>query len=162
MTWRKERNGVSRPFDSERVPFLIDFSSLRAVFKVSARAGEQTLAARLARSAVAATRPLRLHMPRRGSLTNLRALPQSKRPALKAGDVEVRVEAIGLNFRDVLNVMGMYPGDPGEPGLDCSGTVVNVATEAKGLRCGDDAFGIVWGCLKSYAPQRSTRNENEL
>ena len=76
-------------------------------------------------------------MPRRGSLTNLRALPQhlslqdealsfvkklefnafplrSKRPTLKPGEVEVRVEAIGLNFRDVLNVplppfnMGKY------------------------------------------------------
>ena len=149
MTWRKEGNGVSRPFDSERVPFLIDFSSLRAVFKVSARAGEQTLAARLARSAVAATRPLRLHMPRRGSLTHLRALPQSKRPALKAGDVEVRVEAIGLNFRDVLNVMGMYPGDPGNPGGDCAGTVVNGT--AAGLRPGQDVFGIAWGCLQSYA-----------
>ena len=71
-------------------------------------------------------------MPRRGSLTNLRPLPQSKRVALQPGAVEVRVEAIGLNFRDVLNVMGMYPGDPGEPGLDCAGTVVNVAQGTKG------------------------------
>ena len=29
---------------------------------------------------------------------------RSKRPTLKPGEVEVRVEAIGLNFRDVLNV----------------------------------------------------------
>jgi len=28
---------------------------------------------------------------------------RSKRPTLKPGEVEVRVEAIGLNFRDVLN-----------------------------------------------------------
>ena len=39
---------------------------------------------------------------------------RSKRPTLKPGEVEVRVEAIGLNFRDVLNVplppfnMGKY------------------------------------------------------
>ncbi|CAL1148755.1 unnamed protein product [Cladocopium goreaui] len=118
-----------------------------------AQRGDSVLAARLARSASAPTRPQRLHMPRRGSLTNLRALPQSKRPTLKPGEVEVRVEAIGLNFRDVLNVMGMYPGDPGDPGLDCSGTVVNVEAGKNkgGLRCGDDAFGIVWGCLKTYA-----------
>ncbi|CAK9055131.1 unnamed protein product [Durusdinium trenchii] len=118
-----------------------------------AERGDALLAARLARSSSTASRPLRLHMPRRGSLTNLRALPQTKRPSLKAGEVEVRVEAIGLNFRDVLNVMGMYPGDPGDPGLDCSGTVVNVegGKNPGGLRCGDDAFGIVWGCLKTYA-----------
>ncbi|CAJ1416737.1 unnamed protein product [Effrenium voratum] len=118
-----------------------------------AQRGDQVLAARLARSAQSAKRPMRLHMPRRGSLTNLRVLPQTKRPQMKPGEVEVRVEAIGLNFRDVLNVMGMYPGDPGDPGLDCSGTVVNVedAGNKGGLRCGDDAFGIVWGCLKTYA-----------
>ena len=34
------------------------------------------LAARLARSSLKAQRPLRLHMPRRGSLTNLRPVPQ--------------------------------------------------------------------------------------
>ena len=95
------------------------------------------LAARLARSTLKAQRPLRLHMPRRGSLTNLRPVPQTpscgkgpsgllrvcfgsaclfvdlqlqlqlglrtKRPVVNDGEVEVRVEAIGLNFRDVLN-----------------------------------------------------------
>ena len=35
------------------------------------------LAARLARSSLKAQRPLRLHMPRRGSLTNLRPVPQT-------------------------------------------------------------------------------------
>lgn len=71
---------------------------------------DRLLAARLARSKVAPQRPLRLHMPRRGSLTNLRPVPQSKRAAPKPGELEVRVAAIGLNFRDVLNVMGLYPG----------------------------------------------------
>ena len=32
------------------------------------------------------------------------------------GQVQVAVSAVGLNFRDVLNVLGMYPGDPGMPG----------------------------------------------
>ncbi len=34
--------------------------------------------------------------------------------------------AVGLNFRDVLNILGMYPGDPGEPGGDCAGVVAAV------------------------------------
>ena len=37
--------------------------------------------------------------------------------------MQVTVRAIGLNFRDVLNVLGMYPGDPGSPGGDCAGIV---------------------------------------
>ncbi len=30
--------------------------------------------------------------------------------------MQVAVSAVGLNFRDVLNVLGIYPGDPGLPG----------------------------------------------
>ena len=40
--------------------------------------------------------------------------------------LQVTVRAIGLNFRDVLNILGMYPGDPGPPGGDCSGIVAEV------------------------------------
>ncbi len=39
---------------------------------------------------------------------------------------QVSVRAVGLNFRDVLNVLGMYPGDPGPPGGDCAGIVTAV------------------------------------
>ena len=61
-------------------------------------------------------------------------------------------------------VMGMYPGDPGDPGLDCSGTVVNVEAGKNkgGLRCGDDAFGIVWGCLKTYVSWPSLNMSSSL
>jgi len=40
------------------------------------------------------------------------------------GDVLLAVKAVGINFRDVLNVLGMYPGDPGAPGSDCAGVVM--------------------------------------
>lgn len=43
------------------------------------------------------------------------------------------VRAVGLNFRDVLNVLGMYPGDPGEPGGDVAGTVVAVGSAVRHL-----------------------------
>lgn len=36
---------------------------------------------------------------------------------------QVAVRAVGLNFRDLLNVLGMYPGDPGLPGGDCAGII---------------------------------------
>ncbi|CAK0879996.1 unnamed protein product [Prorocentrum cordatum] len=119
--------------------------------------GGEALTSRLARSDVVPKRPLRLQMARRGSLQNLRPVPQTERKSPSAGDIEVRVKAIGLNFRDVLNVMGLYPGDPGEPGLDCSGTVVNMGEglEKNELRCGDTSVGIVWGCLKTYASTKA-------
>ena len=40
------------------------------------------------------------------------------------------MRAVGLNFRDVLNVLGMYPGDPGAPGGDCAGIVTAVGEGA--------------------------------
>eukprot|EP00919_Chromeraceae_sp_WS-2016_P020551 GHVR01048845.1.p1 GENE.GHVR01048845.1~~GHVR01048845.1.p1 ORF type:complete len:1641 (+),score=299.72 GHVR01048845.1:402-5324(+) len=66
------------------------------------------------------------------------------------GQVEIRVRAVGVNFRDVLNVMGLYPGDPGPPGADCAGTVVRVGPGVNKFKPGDDVFGIAQGCLKSF------------
>ena len=51
-------------------------------------------------------------------------------------DVTLAVKAVGINFRDVLNVLGMYPGDPGPPGSDCSGIVINVGPNVTHLKKG--------------------------
>ncbi|CAK9099313.1 Polyketide synthase PksJ (PKS) [Durusdinium trenchii] len=116
--------------------------------------GEQFKVSRLSRSPVQVRKPMRLQMSSRGSLSNLRPVPQVVRPQPGPGQVELRIRAIGLNFRDVLNVMGMYPGDPGNPGGDCAGTVCSIAQgekEVAQLRPGHDVFGIAWGCLQTYA-----------
>ena len=58
----------------------------------------------------------------RGSLSNVVAWPL--RGLLPGpGQVLLKVLAVGVNFRDVLNVLGMYPGNPGEPGGDVAGIV---------------------------------------
>ena len=91
----------------------------------------------------------------RGSLANLVPVPfDSSAVQLKAGEVLMQVMAVGLNFRDVLNVLGMYPGDPGAPGADCAGVVMAVgATPANlmtpGFTVGDAVFGIAPGSLGS-------------
>ena len=51
---------------------------------------------------------------------------RSERRAPGPGEVEIRVQATGLNFRDVLNVLGLYPGDAGPLGGECAGEVVRV------------------------------------
>ncbi|KAL6765562.1 chaperonin 10-like protein, partial [Haematococcus lacustris] len=61
------------------------------------------------------------------------------------------VTAVGLNFRDVLNVLGMYPGDPGNPGSDCSGVIMAArrAGVAEEFVAGQRVYGLAHGCLGS-------------
>eukprot|EP00873_Tetraselmis_striata_P004850 jgi/Tetstr1/425114/TSEL_015576.t1 len=69
---------------------------------------------------------------------------------LGPGEVCLRVEAVGINFRDVLNVLGMYPGDPGLPGADMAGVVMAVGQGAGRLVGGQAVFGLAPGCFGSH------------
>jgi myxalamid-type polyketide synthase MxaB len=55
---------------------------------------------------------------------------------------------VSLNFRDVLNILGMYPGDPGSPGCEYAGVVTRVGSQVTGFQAGDSVVGIGSGCLK--------------
>merc|ERR1711995_71707 len=66
---------------------------------------------------------VRLHFHARGAISNLFLEPLPALPRLGDAEVLLRVRAVGLNFRDVLNVLGEYPGDPGPPGGDTAGAV---------------------------------------
>eukprot|EP00966_Prymnesium_polylepis_P222069 5138170-Prymnesium_polylepis.1 len=66
-------------------------------------------------------------------------------------DVLLSVRAVGLNFRDVLNVLGEYPGDPGPPGGDTTGTVVAEASELGLHTIGKATFGLADAPLASLA-----------
>lgn len=71
-------------------------------------------------------------MPRpRGALKDLQLDPVKAEAG--PGQVLVAVKAVGINFRDVLNVLGMYPGDPGPPGGDCAGVIVKVGKGVTGF-----------------------------
>jgi len=50
-----------------------------------------------------------------------------------ASDVRVAVRAAGVNFRDVLVTLGMYPGEPGPIGAECAGVVVEVGADVQEL-----------------------------
>eukprot|EP00803_Ostreobium_quekettii_P000409 evm.model.scf_315.2 EVM.evm.TU.scf_315.2 scf_315:16736-21153(+) len=94
--------------------------------------------------------PHALHIiPRpRGALRNLVAEPMRLDPP-SPGHVLVNVKAVGINFRDVLNVLGMYPGDPGPPGGDCSGIIVDSAHDGDHV-AGSYVFGLASGSLGSH------------
>jgi acyl transferase domain-containing protein/NADPH:quinone reductase-like Zn-dependent oxidoreductase/acyl carrier protein len=85
----------------------------------------------------------------RGSLEGL-ALQRQARRAPAADEVEIQVRAAGLNFRDVLNVLGMYPGDAGVLGSECAGVVVAVGEGVTRLRVGDEVVAFAADCLASH------------
>ena len=66
---------------------------------------------------------VRLHFHSRGAISNLFIEPLPPFAPLSDFEVRLRIQAAGLNFRDVLNVLGEYPGEPGPPGGDAAGVV---------------------------------------
>jgi acyl transferase domain-containing protein/acyl carrier protein len=77
----------------------------------------------------------------------------SLRPAARnapgPGEVEIRVLASGLNFRDVLNVLGMYPGEI-PLGNECAGVVAAVGEGVSGVRPGECVIALAAGAFRSY------------
>ncbi len=84
----------------------------------------------------------------RGAIDNLR-LTEADVPPPDEGYVQVAVEAAGLNFRDVLNVLGLYPGDPGPVGGDFAGTVTQLGEGVTGLEVGQRVYGSMQGAFAS-------------
>jgi len=106
------------------------------------------LVQRHAISPAAGAGPFQLLPQPRGALHNL--VPVPIRLKLQPGMVWVEVQAVGVNFRDVLNVLGMYPGDPGAPGADCGGVVTAVGAGVTNLQPGMAVLGLAPGCLGSH------------
>jgi acyl transferase domain-containing protein/NADPH:quinone reductase-like Zn-dependent oxidoreductase/acyl carrier protein len=89
----------------------------------------------------------------RGALSGLKPQPLDLSVRLPETKVIVEVKSVGINFRDVLNVLGMYPGDPGDPGGDCAGVIVGGRLHRNGEiigEPGDSVFGLAGGCLGSH------------
>nr|APD71823.1 type I polyketide synthase 10 [Streptomyces sp.] len=88
----------------------------------------------------------------KGALDHLTLLPSPESEApLEPGQVRVAVRAAGLNFRDVLNALGMYPGDPGLMGSEGAGTVVETGPGVTDLAPGDRVMGMLPGAFGPLA-----------
>jgi len=98
--------------------------------------------------------PYALDIRARGILDELELRP-SAREAPGPGAVEVRVAATGLNFRDVMNALGLYPGDAGRFGGEFAGTVEAVGEGVQGVRPGDRVMGVGPGCFGAYVVTRA-------
>ncbi|XP_026059586.1 synaptic vesicle membrane protein VAT-1 homolog [Carassius auratus] len=62
------------------------------------------------------------------------------KPALKSGEVMVRVKMCGLNFADLMARQGLYdrlPSPPVTPGMECSGIIEAVGEDVTDRKVGD-------------------------
>jgi myxalamid-type polyketide synthase MxaB len=106
------------------------------------------------------TNPVRLKTSGYGILDNLTLAPMTRRTP-KPGEVEIEVCAAGVNFRDVLNALGMLQeyleamgfADAKEIpfGGECAGKIVAVGEGVDGFAVGDEVIGaLALGSLASF------------
>lgn len=95
-----------------------------------------------------------------GQLRNLLWL-QTPAATLGAKEIEVRPQATGLNFRDIMYVMGLLPDEAVEHGfagaslgLEFSGVVSRIGSEVTGFRPGDPVMGFGSACFASHVVTR--------
>ncbi|HTZ44616.1 MAG TPA: SDR family NAD(P)-dependent oxidoreductase [Jatrophihabitans sp.] len=79
----------------------------------------------------------------------LRPAPEATAP-LQPGQVRVAVRAAGLNFKDVLGALGMYPGEV-SLGTEGAGVVVEVGPGVDRFAAGDRVLGILPGAFGPLA-----------
>ncbi|MEM7410833.1 MAG: SDR family NAD(P)-dependent oxidoreductase [Myxococcota bacterium] len=109
--------------------------------------GERRFVSRLA-PWVDDTRPTRLEVAVPGHLDQLVQCPAERR-APAADEVEIAVRATGLNFRDLLQALGMLGRGYAEAldqehipfGFECAGVVARVGTDVAHVAAGDAVIG---------------------
>ncbi|AEM83582.1 type I polyketide synthase [Streptomyces violaceusniger] len=115
--------------DSARYTAELDYAPLTDTERTTA----------CARTVRCGTDGFRLRAGRLGDLGSLE-LTTAPRRRPGPGEVELRVLAAGLNFRDVLTAMGLLPGDENiryRLGFECAGEVSAVGPGVDHLRTGD-------------------------
>ncbi len=105
-------------------------------------------------------KPLQLQISEYGVLDNLSTIPMTHNSP-KMGEVEIQVYGAGVNFRDVLNALGMLQEFLEKMGFknaaeipfggECAGKIVRVGAAVKGLKIGDEVIAVcALGSLASF------------
>lgn len=88
-----------------------------------------------------------------GSLDDLK-LREEKLDELKADQVRIEVQSIGLNFADIFAITGLYSATPKDsfiPGLEYSGFVHSVGKNISRFKTGDRIIGVTrFGAYTNY------------
>jgi acyl transferase domain-containing protein/D-arabinose 1-dehydrogenase-like Zn-dependent alcohol dehydrogenase/acyl carrier protein len=89
-------------------------------------------------------RDWRLESTESGTLASLALVPSgTARTPLADGEVRVMIRAAGVNFRDVLTALGMYPGPAGPLGLEGAGVVTEIGPRVTRFAAGDRVTGLI-------------------
>jgi amino acid adenylation domain-containing protein len=111
--------------------------------------------------------PTEIYLADYGSPDDLR-VRELRRRAPGPGEIEIEVRAAGLNFRDVINVLGMlkehYAATYGirraadlRLGFECSGVVSAVGPDVANFSPGDRVMALTEGCFAAYATLAAER-----
>ena len=93
------------------------------------------------------------HLTQAGSIANLTIRPeQTPTRELIINDATINVKAAGLNFRDVLNVLGLDPTGTVRPiGGEAGGIVSGTGPACGHVLASEHAYGFVPGGLRTHA-----------
>jgi NADPH:quinone reductase-like Zn-dependent oxidoreductase/SAM-dependent methyltransferase len=133
----------------------------RLVAELSASDGEEELAfragdrytARLGRidpgALALADQPRRWTITERGTPDLLTLQPLVRgRPG--SGEIEIQVQAAGLNFLDVMDVLGVLPFARSHLGAECAGRITAVGDGVRDLAVGDEVFALAQGTFATH------------
>ncbi len=101
--------------------------------------------------------PLRLESRERGLLDSLRFTPFAL-PVCAPGEVLIQVKAAGMNFRDVLKALALYPAETADArifGDEVAGEIIAVGEGVTHLAVGDKAFGLAVFGLATHSLARA-------
>ncbi|NJR16078.1 MAG: SDR family NAD(P)-dependent oxidoreductase [Calothrix sp. CSU_2_0] len=90
-----------------------------------------------------------LMIHQRGTLENLQFETVDRRSP-NLNEVEISVLATGLNFRDVLNALDLYPGEAGLLGCECVGKIVAIGAEIEDFQIGQTVMALTSGSFGDY------------
>jgi acyl transferase domain-containing protein/acyl carrier protein len=102
--------------------------------------------------------PLRLESREHGRLDTLRFAP-FELPQCGPGQVLIEVKAAGMNFRDVLKALALYPGDAPDArifGDEIAGVVQAVGPGVEHIAPGDPVFGLAVFGIATHAMARGS------
>jgi acyl transferase domain-containing protein/NADPH:quinone reductase-like Zn-dependent oxidoreductase/SAM-dependent methyltransferase/acyl carrier protein len=144
--------GIDLPFESSPADVSLLWSELlrKAPEREIAFRGEARYVQRLDRGRppreqwLDSELPLRLESRERGHLDTLRFTP-FELPPCGPGQVLIDVKAAGMNFRDVLKALALYPGDAPDArifGDEVAGVVRQVGPGVTHVAPGDRVFGL--------------------
>jgi polyketide synthase 12/epothilone polyketide synthase D len=135
-----------------------DELALRGADRFVRRIGRATVAPLAPQERAADGQPYSLELGTMGQLDTLTFRPCSPN-RLGPNDVEIRVKASALNFKDVLKATGLFPQDLMEEnlwshdtlGMECAGIVERVGSEVKELVPGQRVLAFAPRSFRSHA-----------